>query len=242
MRKDEFLIISNEEIAKYIYKMVLKGNTKGYDKPGVFATLTVKECYLNRPISISMVEKDHITLVYKVVGKGTDLMSKMKKNESITLLGPLGNGYELIKDIESPLIIGGGIGIPPLLNLARKLKEMGLTPKVILGFNDISEVFYINEFKKITEDVNVFTLNGTYEKQGMVTDGFEHGDYIYACGPMPMLRALSNKCDGGQFSLEARMGCGFGACMGCSIETTKGTKRVCKEGPVFSKEEIIWED
>ena len=242
MRKYDFIIVENKQIALNVYKMILVGNTKGYDKPGIFAEVSIDTCYLNRPISISWVDGDELTLVYKVVGKGTDIMGKLSKGEKITLLGPLGNGYIIEEKFYMPYVVGGGIGIPPLLYLTKKLVEEGNNPKIILGFNDSSEVFYEEEFKKLCDDVTVITLNGTYGKKGLVTDVFENAEYMYSCGPLPMLKALSNKCIKGQFSLEARMGCGFGACMGCSIETTNGPKRVCKEGPVFSKEEIIWED
>ncbi len=242
MRKDKFAIIENEKIANDIYKMVLVGNTLGYDKPGIFAEISIDLCYLNRPISMSWVEGDELTLVYKIVGKGTKLMSEIKTGNEITLLGPLGSGYNIEAGYKRPLVIGGGIGIPPLLYLTKKLIENGIKPKVILGFNDAKEVFYEKDFKNLCADVQILTLNGTYGNKGLVTDILEFEEYIYSCGPLPMLKAISNKCKHGQFSLEARMGCGFGACMGCSIETVNGPKRVCKEGPIFDKEEIIWKD
>lgn len=242
MRKDKFKIISNDEIAKDVYKLVIKGNTLGYEKPGVFAELSVRECFLKRPISISKCERDHLTLVFRAVGKGTKIMSGWQVGNEIELLGPLGNGYEILGDVKTPIVIGGGIGIPPLLGLVDKMIKKGIKPKAILGFNTKDEIFYEKEFKEILRDLEIYTIDGSYGNKGFVTEAFEQAEYIYACGPMPMLKAIDGKCKSGQFSLEARMGCGFGACMGCSIETTKGSKRVCKEGPIFNKEEILWED
>lgn len=242
MRKDKFKIISNNEITKEVYKLVLKGNTTGYDIPGVFAELSIKECFLNRPISISMCEDDCLTLVFRTVGKGTKIMATLTKGHEIEILGPLGNGYKILENVKKPIVIGGGIGIPPMLGLVDKMVKEGIYPKVILGFNTLSEVFYEKEFKDILSDVEIYTVDGSYGDKGFVTDAFQDAEYVYACGPMPMLRAIDKKCKSGQFSLEARMGCGFGACMGCSIETTNGPKRICKEGPIFNKEEILWED
>ena len=235
-------IISNRRIAENIYEMKLRGDFTAVTNPGQFVELTVDGCYLRRPISVCDAENDVLTLVFKTVGKGTEKMSNMPVGKKVDMLVGLGNGYDISKSGERPLLVGGGIGVPPLWLLCRRLIEKGAKPTVILGAGSAPEVFYRDEFEKVGATVYVTTADGSYGVRGFVTDALpEVYDTFCACGPLPMLRALCRAADKpGFLSLEARMGCGFGACMGCTIETAHGPKRVCKEGPVFRKEELIW--
>ena len=241
--KDVLLTIkSNVKIAKNTYEMVLLGDTEGI-KAGAFVNLKLDGFFLRRPISVCEVEGDALTLIYKVVGKGTEKMSQMAEGERIMTLTGLGNGYDLSKSGNRPLLVGGGAGVPPMYELCKELIAEGKKPAVILGFGSLDEVFYENEFKKLGADAYVTTVDGTYGTKGFVTDAFDMVDYtyVYTCGPEPMLKAVYNKSTtSGQFSFEERMGCGFGACMGCSCKTKYGNKRICKDGPVLEKEEIIW--
>ena len=237
-----FTIKSNEKIAKNTYEMVLLGDTDGI-KAGAFVNLKLDGFFLRRPISVCEVEGNALTLIYKVVGKGTEKMSQMTKGEKIWTLTGLGNGYDLSKSGNRPLLVGGGAGVPPMYELCKELTREGKSPAVILGFGSLDEVFYENEFKALGADTYVTTVDGTYGTKGFVTDAFDMVDYtyVYTCGPEPMLKAVYNKSvTSGQFSFEERMGCGFGACMGCSCKTKYGNKRICKDGPVLEKEEIIW--
>ena len=200
--------------------------------------------YLRRPISVCDVEGDKLTIIYKAVGKGTRQMAGMQEGELDILTG-LGNGYDLSVSGENPVLLGGGVGVPPMYLLAKKLIAEGKKVNVILGFNTKSEVFYENEFKKLGCRVTVTTVDGSYGEKGFVTDALQTIDYsyFYTCGPEPMLKAVYRATNtSGQMSFEKRMGCGFGACMGCSCKTITGYKRICKEGPVMRKEEILWED
>ena len=222
--------------------MVLLGDCADI-KCGQFVNLKIEGFYLRRPISVCCVEKDNLTLIYKVVGEGTEVMAKMTRGEEILTLTGLGNGYDISKSGDKPLLVGGGAGVPPMYQLCRELVAQGKKPSVILGFNSSDEVFYEDEFKALGASVIVATADGSYGVKGFVTDAFDMVDYtyFYTCGPEPMLKAVYNKSNtSGQFSFEERMGCGFGACMGCSCKTKYGNKRICKDGPVLEKEEIIW--
>ena len=236
-------IVSNECIAEKIWKMVLKGDTAGI-KPGQFVEIAVPGYYLRRPISVSDVENDRLTIIYKTVGKGTTAMAQMLPGEELDILTCLGNGYDLTKATEEVLLIGGGVGVPPLIYLAKKLREQNKKVHAIIGFNTKNEVFAEEVFKELGCDVKVCTMDGSYGRQGVVTDVIEMpAPYYFACGPMPMLRAIAQTVGtNGQMSMEERMGCGVGICVGCSIETKNGVKRVCKEGPVFNVEELTFSD
>ena len=237
-----FEIITNRKIAKNTYEMVLSGDTSHITNAGQFVNIKLEGFYLRRPISVCNLEGDKLTLIYKVVGEGTEAMAKMGAGEKLDVLCGLGNGYDLSVSGENPLLIGGGAGVPPMFLLARRLVAEGKKPSAILGFGSADEVFYKEEFEKIGVPVTVTTVDGSEGIKGFVTNAMESGySYFYTCGPEPMLRAVYDKSEtSGQFSFEERMGCGFGACMGCSCKTKYGNKRICREGPVLVKEEIIW--
>lgn len=243
MKNETFVVKENIALTKDVYKMILSGNTDGITASGQFVNILIDGLYLRRPISVCDYENGSLTLVYKVVGKGTKIMSEMRGGEKLDILVGLGNGYDLSKAGDTPLLIGGGVGVPPLYNLAKKLVAMGKKVSVILGFNTKSEVFYEEEFKNLGTSVKITTVDGSYGIKGFVTNGIEDGySYFYTCGPEPMLKAVyGGTKTSGEFSFEERMGCGFGACMGCSCKTLYGNKRICKDGPVLKKEEIIWE-
>ena len=237
-----FTIETNKKIAKNTYEMVLLGDTTDI-KCGQFVNIKLDGFYLRRPISVCNVEGDKLTIIYKVVGAGTEAMAEMGEGTQLLTLTGLGNGYDIEKSGEKPLLVGGGAGVPPMYKLCRELVAQGKKPSVILGFNTAEEVFYEDEFKALGATVIVATADGSYGVKGFVTDAFDMVDYtyFYTCGPEPMLKAVYNKSTtSGQFSFEERMGCGFGACMGCSCKTKYGNKRICKDGPVLVKEEIIW--
>ncbi len=243
MKQLIFTINSNVKIAKDVYKMVLCGDCTDI-KCGQFVNIQLDGLYLRRPISVCEVEGEKLTLIYKVVGKGTEAMSKMLKGTELDVLTGLGNGYDLSKSGDKPLLIGGGVGVPPMYELCKQLINEGKQVSVILGFNKAEEVFYADEFKDLGAEVFVATADGSMGTKGFVTDVMKDMTdytYVYTCGPEPMLKAVYNESrTSGQFSFEERMGCGFGACMGCSCKTKYGNKRICKEGPVLVKEEIIW--
>ncbi len=244
MKQTIFDIISNKKIAKDVYEMILKGDTSEITSPGQFVNIKLDGLYLRRPISVCDYGENSLTLVYKTVGKGTLQMSKMAKGEKLDILTGLGNGYNTEKSGDAPLLIGGGVGVPPLFALAKKLLSDGKNVSVIIGFNTSDEIFYHDEFEKIGAKVYVTTVDGSVGTKGFVTDAVTKADgysYVYTCGPEPMLKAVYNGTEtSGQYSFEERMGCGFGACMGCSCKTKYGNKRICKDGPVLEKEEIIW--
>lgn len=244
MKQSIFEIIKNDEIAPQVMKMQLQGDCSSVTAPGQFVNIKLDGLFLRRPISVCDVEENVLTIIYKIVGKGTEQMSKMNIGEKLDVLSGLGNGYDTTLSDFSPVLIGGGVGVPPLYMLAKKLKSEGKKVDVVLGFNKASEIFYEDEFKKIADSVTVTTVDGSYGVKGFVTDAIKDMDYtyFYTCGPEPMLKALfkATKTEG-QLSFEERMGCGFGACMGCSCKTIYGNKRICKEGPVLLKEEILWE-
>ena len=243
MKQSIFTIVSNTALTDSVYKMVLSGDTSAITNCGQFVNLQLEGLFLRRPISVCDYDGETLTIVYKVVGKGTAQMSAMDPGEKLDILTGLGNGYDLSLSGDHPVLLGGGVGVPPMYNLAKKLVAQGKQVSVILGFNTQSEVFYENEFKALGCDVTVTTVDGSYGKQGFVTDALpETYTYFYTCGPEPMLKAVYRATStSGQMSFEERMGCGFGACMGCSCKTLTGYKRICKEGPVMKKEEILWE-
>lgn len=242
MKQGLFEIISNERLTETVWKMRLRGDTSAITASGQFVNILLDGLFLRRPISVCDCEGDVLTLVYKVVGKGTRRMSEMTSGTLDVLTG-LGNGYSLAEAGEVPLLLGGGVGVPPLYMLAKKLLAQGCRVSVVLGFNTKDEVFYEEEFKALGADVTVATADGSYGVKGFVTNALPaEYSYFYTCGPEPMLKAVYAACKTeGQFSFEERMGCGFGACMGCSCKTVTGYKRICKEGPVLKKEEILWE-
>ncbi len=242
MYKQNFYnVLSNQPLTKDVYKMVLEGDTQYITAPGQFINIALDGKYLRRPISVCDYDENTITIIYKVVGEGTEQMSKMPVGTVLDVLTGLGNGYDISKST-TPLLIGGGVGVPPMFNLAKELIKAGQKPYVILGFNTKDEIFYEEEFKAIGCDVAITTVDGSYGTKGFVTDALPADyDYFYTCGPLPMFKAIYNATTtSGQFSFEERMGCGFGGCMGCSCKTKYGNKRICKDGPVLVKEEIIW--
>ena len=240
MKQRFFEIKSNEQIAKNVYRMQLAGDTTGI-LPGQFVNIRVEGQFLRRPISVCNITDGVLTIIYKVVGVGTEAMSHLPVGTQLDVLTVLGNGYDLSKAGDNPLLVGGGVGVPPMYMLARQLREIGKNVRVILGFNTKDEVFYEEEFRALGCDVTVTTVDGSHCVKGFVTNALDgKQSYYYTCGPLPMIKALLQTAGtNGEVSMEERMGCGFGACMGCTIQTTKGPKRVCKEGPVFPAEELI---
>ena len=237
-----YQILSNEQLTKDVFKMVLQGDTFAISAPGQFINIKLDGLFLRRPISICDYDDNTITVIYKVVGEGTELMSTLTTGAELDCLVGLGNGYDITKS-QKPLLIGGGVGVPPMYRLAKDLINNGQKPIVVLGFNTKEEVFLQNEFKALGCKTIVTTVDGSYGVKGFVTDAMRDldFDYFYTCGPMPMFKAVNAATNvSGQFSFEERMGCGFGACMGCSCKTKYGNKRICKDGPVLVKEEIIW--
>lgn len=244
MKQGIFEISLNTKLAPNIYKMILSGDTSHITACGQFINIKLDGLYLRRPISVCDKDDNSVTIIYKVVGKGTEKMSKMAIGDTLDVLTGLGNGYDLSFSGNKPLLLGGGVGVPPLYMLARLLREQGKDVTVILGFNNKDEVFYEQEFKDLGCDVTVTTVDGSYGVKGFVTNAYpDDYSYFYTCGPEPMLKAIYKTSKSqGQMSFEERMGCGFGACMGCSCKTITGYKRICKDGPVMKKEEILWED
>ena len=240
MKQRLFEIQSNDCIAKNVYRMQLAGDTTGI-LPGQFVNIRVEGQFLRRPISVCNITDGVLTIIYKVVGVGTEAMSHLPVGTQLDVLTVLGNGYDLSKAGDNPLLVGGGVGVPPMYMLARQLREIGKNVRVILGFNTKDEVFYEEEFRALGCDVTVTTVDGSHGVKGFVTNALDgKQSYYYTCGPLPMIKALLQTAGtNGEVSMEERMGCGFGACMGCTIQTTKGPKRVCKEGPVFPAEELI---
>jgi len=244
MKQSLFTVLTNECIADKVYKMTLSGDISDITATGQFVNIKLDGFYLRRPISVCEAADGVLTIIYKAVGKGTEYMSSLSEGAVLDVLTGLGNGYTVEPSGDRPLLVGGGVGVPPMYGLAKLLRSKGKEVSVILGFNTKTDVFYEEEFRALGCKVFVTTADGSYGKKGFVTDAV--GDvgeytYFYTCGPEPMLKALYNAtATGGQFSFEERMGCGFGACMGCSCKTKYGNKRICKDGPVLTKEEIIW--
>ena len=244
MKQGIFTIISNEALTDTVYKMVLSGDTSAITASGQFVNIQLAGKFLRRPISVCDYDSQTLTIVYKVVGKGTEQMSVMSAGEQLDILTGLGNGYDLSLSGDKPVLLGGGVGVPPMYNLAKKLIALGKDVTVILGFNTKSEVFYEEEFKALGCNVIVATADGSHGVKGFATTPLAELNYtyFYTCGPEPMLKAVYKATStSGQMSFEERMGCGFGACMGCSCKTLTGYKRICKEGPVMKKEDILWE-
>ena len=245
MKQGLFSITQNEKIGQSVYKMRLSGDTSAIKKAGQFVNIKLDGFFLRRPISVCDYTAEELLIIYKVVGKGTEKMSAMEKGEQLDILTGLGNGYDLTVKTERPVLIGGGVGVPPLYKLSKELKNQGKRVSVILGFNSENEIFFEDEFKEIADRVLICTADGSYGIKGFVTDAVKDidFDYFFTCGPEPMFKALESTIDkniSGQMSFEQRMGCGFGACMGCSCKTLTGNKRICREGPVLFREEIIW--
>lgn len=243
MYQGMYEILSNKCIAKNTYEMILKGDTASLTKPGQFINIKLEGKYLRRPISVCDYDKDTTTIIYKVVGKGTEQMAEMNKGEMLDVLSGLGNGFDVSKADSDAVLLGGGAGIAPMFNLCRELIDKGTDVTVILGFNTKDEVYYEEEFKALGAKVYITTVDGSYGEKGFVTDVMKNLTYSYffTCGPMPMFKAIESVATtSGQYSFEERMGCGFGACMGCSCKTKYGNKRICKDGPVLYREEIIW--
>ena len=244
MKQGIFTIAENVALTESVMKMKLVGDVSDITASGQFINIQLDGLYLRRPISVFDRDENSVTIIYKVVGKGTEKMKTMRVGETLDVLTGLGNGYDLTVACEKPLLLGGGVGVPPLYLLAKKLIEAGKTPTVVLGFNTKSEIFCEEDFKALGVKTVVATADGSYGVKGFVTDAMKEldYDYFYTCGPEPMLKAVYNATStSGQLSFEERMGCGFGACMGCSCKTLYGNKRICKDGPVLVKEEIIWE-
>lgn len=245
MKQSIFKITSNEKIARDIFKMTLAGDTSAITAPGQFVNIKLDGFFLRRPISVCDCVGENLTLIYKTVGHGTEQMSRVENGDELDLLTGLGNGYNTKASGGNPLLVGGGVGVPPMYMLCRKLISEDKNVTVVLGFNSKDDVFYENEFRALGADVHIATADGTYGTKGFVTDVIKDMQYtfFYTCGPEPMFRAMHKIMKTpGQYSFEERMGCGFGACMGCSCKTLTGNKRICKEGPVMESEEIIWAD
>ena len=238
----QYQIIENAQVAPKVYLLDLAGDTSMVKRPGQFCQVQIPGFYLRRPISICDWDENGMTLIYKVIGQGTEALSQMESGAMLDILSGLGNGYGVNACGDAPLVIGGGVGVPPLYGLTKALLRAGKAPKVVLGFNTFEEVFLLDEFEDLEVPVTVATADGSFGVKGFVTDALpENYDSFFACGPEPMLKAVYQKCNAPrQLSLEQRMACGFGACMGCTIQTNSGPKRVCKDGPVFRKEELPW--
>lgn len=243
MKQGLFTIAEHVSLTETVWRMRLEGDVSAITAAGQFINIQLNGLYLRRPISVCDWDENSVTIIYKVVGKGTRQMSRMAVGDTLDVLAGLGNGYTLDKAGERPLLLGGGVGVPPLYRLAKELIADGRQVSVVLGFNTKAEVFYEEEFRALGAQVTVTTADGSHGVRGFVTDALpSEYTYVYTCGPEPMLKAVyAASKTGGQFSFEERMGCGFGACMGCSCKTITGNKRICKEGPVLQKEEILWE-
>lgn len=243
-KKNKYKIRLNEKIAKNVYKMILEGDTSYIKRPGQFINIELDGFYLRRPISVCDVDEETITIIYKIMGDGTEKMSTLQEGVELDILTGLGNGFEKKLSGNRPLLIGGGVGTPPMYNLCKELIKENKKPTVVLGFGTKDEIFYEKEFKNLGAEVYISTVDGSYGTKGFVTDiikDLTYYTYYYACGPKNMLKAVYDIAKGnGELSFEERMGCGFGACMGCTCKTQNGNKRICKDGPVLKKEEIIW--
>ncbi len=244
MKQGVFEIAENTPLTSNVYRMRLIGDVSDITACGQFINIQLDGFYLRRPISVCDKDENSVTIIYKVVGHGTENMSRMSVGEKLDVLTGLGNGYDTSLSGDKPLLLGGGVGVPPLYMLAKKLVSEGKKVCVVLGFNTKDEIFYEDEFRALGCDVTVATADGSYGVKGFVTDAYpDDYSYFYTCGPEPMLKAIYKTAkSGGQLSFEERMGCGFGACMGCSCKTITGYKRICKDGPVMKKEEILWEN
>ena len=243
MKQQILTITENVPVTRSVYRMALRGEGLEVQRPGGFVNIRLEGLFLRRPISVFDSEEGRLTILYKVVGRGTERMAGLPAGEKLDVLTGLGNGYDLSKAGDAPLLLGGGVGVPPLYLLAKMLRAEGKNVTAVLGFNTAEEVFGREDFESLGCAVTVTTADGSLGVKGFVTDALpEKYSYFYTCGPEPMLRAVYRAArTSGQFSFEERMGCGFGACMGCSCRTITGYKRICREGPVLEKEEILWE-
>ena len=244
-KRDIYTILSNEPLTPAVYRMVLEGDTQYITRSGQFINIELEGKFLRRPISVSDYDDKSVTIIYKVVGRGTEQMKGMVAGQKLDILTGLGNGFNTENSGNRPLLVGGGVGVPPMYNLCKRLLSEGKRPVVIIGFNTKEEVFYYEEFKALGVDVYCSTADGSFGTKGFVTDVIRNEglkfDYLYTCGPLPMLKALYDATTvDGEYSFEERMGCGFGACMGCTCKTKYGNKRICKDGPVLKRDEIIW--
>lgn len=243
-KRNKYKINLNQKIAKNVYKMILEGDTSYIKRPGQFINIELDGFYLRRPISVCDVDEKTITIIYKIMGDGTEKMSTLQEGMELDVLTGLGNGFEKKLSGDKPLLIGGGVGTPPMYNLCKELIKENKKPIVVLGFGAEDEIFYEKEFKNLGAELYISTVDGSYGTKGFVTDvikDLKDYTYYYACGPQNMLKAVYDIAKGnGELSFEERMGCGFGACMGCTCKTKYGNKRICKDGPVLKKEEIIW--
>lgn len=244
-KKGIYTVKSNTPLTPVVYRMVLEGDTQYITRSGQFINIELSGKYLRRPISVCDYDEKTITIIYKVVGRGTEQMKAMEAGEQLDILTGLGNGFSTENEARRPLLVGGGVGVPPMYNLCRRLLGEGKSPIVVLGFNTAEEIFYAEEFRALGVETYISTADGTVGTKGFVTDVIREQaldfDYLYTCGPLPMLKALYDATSvDAEFSFEERMGCGFGACMGCSCKTKYGNKRICKDGPVLKREEIIW--
>lgn len=242
MHKAEYIIAENTLIADKTYKLVLTGNGA---VDGEFVDLSIPGFFLRRPLSICDKGDGRLTLVYKVVGEGTKALSHMPEGAVVEVLTGLGRGFDPDACRCEALLVGGGLGAAPLYLLAKELKAQGKKVTAVLGFNKADEIVMVPEFEDICDAVSVATLDGSVGLKGFVTDAISAlkpaYDYFYTCGPMVMMKAVCGMLEGpGEASLEERMGCGSGFCYGCSVETKNGPRRVCKDGPVFKKEELLW--
>ena len=244
-KKNIYKVRSNVALSAKTWLMVLEGDTQYLTAPGQFVNIAIEGKFLRRPISVCDYDGQTITLLYDVVGEGTKYMSTLSEGAELDLLTGLGNGFDTSVECQRPLLLGGGVGIAPMLNLAKVLAKQGKKPVVIAGCNSSADAVVAELFEQSGAEVYVATVDGSVGTKGFVTDVIREqalgGDYFYACGPLPMLRALTTAMEiDGELSLDERMACGFGVCMCCSVETKSGAKRICKEGPVFKKEELIW--
>ena len=243
MKQSIFEITTNRPLTNNIFKMTLKGDVSEISASGQFVNVLLEGFYLRRPISVCDWNDDEITIIYKVVGKGTEYMAALEAGAELDVLTGLGNGFDVSCSGAEPLLIGGGVGVPPMYGLCKRLVAEGKKVKVVLGFNTKDEIFYEDEFKALGAETVVTTVDGSHGVKGFVTDAMKYMTYtyFYTCGPMPMFKAIEKTAVGsGEYSFEERMGCGFGACMGCSCKTKYGYKRICKDGPVLKREEIVW--
>lgn len=241
----KYTVVDNRWIGTNTMMMILEGATEQFSAPGQFVNIAIPGFTLRRPISVCDIEGDYLTIVYDVVGHGTEALSEMHAGVTLDMLPALGNGFDISKCGERPVLLGGGVGCPPIYSLAKNLLAADVLPTVVLGFNSDDRMIMIEQFENLDIPFHVATVDGSYGTKGFVTDVITrealNPDYFYACGPLPMLRALCTQLEiPGQVSLEARMACGFGVCMCCSLETRRGAKRICKDGPVFDKEDLIW--
>jgi len=241
MINEQATIISNNKINEDLYKMVLDTNLASYARPGQFIQIQVPTCYLRRPISICEIKENTLTIIYKVVGKGTDILSSLESKTKLDIFGPLGNGFDVRN--HKVTLIGGGVGVPPLLQLAKEYHKHNIDIDIVLGFTSSKQVILEEEFKKISKNVYVCTDDGSYGQHGNVIKTIQDNnldvEYVQACGPMGMLKAISKTYPKGQISLESRMACGLGACNGCVMKSVDGSVRVCKDGPVFEIGRVI---